>query len=114
MIIVLLPIVLCVVCIIAASRALRQRSKGEERVKVADTNARHYPYALTLTLSGMDSAAAALRSQNELNRLEGTWADESDWEAGTLHVLSKEMPDTSLIRQRLSQAGCTVLSVKKG
>ena len=47
---------------------------GEEKVKVADKNAAHYPYSVTLKIEGMRCANCTDRVENALNRLDGIWA----------------------------------------
>lgn len=115
LIIVLLPIVLTVVVVLITARSLRASSAPSrtEHTRVADLNRDHYPYGVLLTLSGMDTEAAARQVQDQLNRLEGVWAEGVDWTAGTVHVLCKERPDTAALRQAAAETGCTVLGVRK-
>lgn len=115
MIIVLLPIVLTVVVVLLTARSLRASSRPSrpEHTRVADLNRDHYPFGVRFTLSGMDSEDAARRVQDRLNRLEGVWAEGADWSAGELHVLCKEQPDLSALRQAVADTGCTVLRASK-
>lgn len=115
MIIVLLPIVLTVVVVWITARSLRASAAPSrpEHTRVADLNRDHYPHGMRLTLSGMDTEEAARRVQDQLNRLEGVWAEGVDWNAGTVHVLSKEQPDTAALRQAVAEAGCIVLRAGK-
>jgi hypothetical protein len=110
-----LPLALTVAVVLLTARSLRsqERGRGVEHTRVADLHREHYPFALTLTVSGMDTEAAARRLQDSLNALEGTWAEQADWEAGKVQVLCKEKPDTAALRSAAAAAGCTVLSTKR-
>lgn len=102
-----------VVLITARSLRAQSRPSRPEHTRVADLHREHYPYAVTLTLSGMDTENAARRVQDALNALGDLWAEGADWNAGTVHVLCKERPDAAALRSAAANAGCTVLSVQR-
>jgi hypothetical protein len=110
-----LPLVLTVGVVLLTARSLGTQKRGSSagHTRVADLHREHYPYALTLTVSGMDTEAAARRLQDSLNALEGTWAEKADWQGGTVHLLCKEKPDTAALRSAAAAAGCTVLSTRR-
>ena len=115
MLIVLLPVFLAVVCVLAASRMLTSTGDGRpaQRTKVADTNPDHYPFAVTLEVSGLSGPESAARVQDTLNRMEGTWADQASAEDGTVHVRTKNRPDDAALKQTLAGQGCIVLHVRR-
>lgn len=110
-----IPLAVTAGVVLMTARSLRTQSKPTrpEHTRVADLHREHYPHAVSLTVSGMETEAAARRVQDALNTLEGTWADQVNWEDGSVHVLCKERPDTSVLRSAAVNAGCTVLSVKR-
>lgn len=113
--IILLPVVLTAALLLLTARSLHSGSAPSPArpVQAADQNPDHYPHALRLRLSGMDTERSARRVQDRLNALDGVWAAEADWSAGTLRVLCKSVPDTDALRQAVSETGCTVLRVRR-
>lgn len=90
-------------------------SEGEEPIKkvhVADRNKKHYPYEIILFIDGMTCANCALRVENVLNSQPGIYA-KVDLGQRKASVLSKEPADVSVLRQRVRDAGYTVLNVKE-
>ncbi len=57
-----------------------------KKVKVADKNKAHYPYAATLTVDGMMCAACETRVENAFNAIDGVWAKANSG-AGRVDVL---------------------------
>ena len=74
------------------------------RIAVPDKNKAHYPYCVTLTIGGMTCQNCAVRVENALNALDGTWARVS-LDTKTARVLSKQPPDLPLLCRTVAQAG---------
>ena len=74
------------------------------RITVSDRNKAHYPYTVTLTIGGMTCQSCAVRVENALNALDGTWARVSLDTRAAL-VLLKQEPDIPLLCRTVAQAG---------
>lgn len=88
-------------------------SSGEEKVKVADKNAAHYPYSVTLKVEGMRCANCTSRVENALNRLDGAWAKVSLKRAEAA-VRSKSVIDDETLRTAVARAGYKVTEIIRG
>ena len=82
------------------------------RVRVADRNAAHYPHAMRLSLGGMTCTNCAIKVENALNALPGTWAT-VDYGTREALVRSKGEPDVELLRHAVSDAGYVVLDLRE-
>lgn len=83
-----------------------------QKVKVIDTDKKHYPFKTILTVDGMVCSNCEQRVENALNVLSGTWAKASA-SSGTVTVLSKEEPDENELRSAVNSIGAyTVMDVK--
>lgn len=83
-----------------------------QKVKVIDTDKRHYPFKTVLTVDGMVCSNCEQRVENALNVLSGTWA-KADASSGSVTVLTKESPDTNELRSAVNSIGAyTVMDVK--
>ena len=80
-----------------------------KRLPVQDRDKSHYPYKQVLTIGGMTCENCAIRVENTLNALPGTWA-KVDISEKKATVLTKEEPDRKLLREAVSKAGYVVLS----
>lgn len=86
---------------------------GEEKVKVADKNAAHYPYSVTLKIEGMRCANCTDRVENALNRLDGVWAKVSLKRAEAV-LRSKSVLDDETLRTAVARAGYRVTEIVRG
>ena len=86
---------------------------GEEKVKVADKNAAHYPYSVTLKSEGMRCANCTDRVENALNRLDGIWAKVSLKRAEAV-LRSKSVLDDETLRTAVARAGYRVTEIVRG
>ena len=86
---------------------------GEEKVKVADKNAAHYPYSVTLKIEGMRCANCTDRVENALNRLDGIWAKVSLKRAEAV-LRSKSVLDDETLRTAVAWAGYRVTEIVRG
>lgn len=86
---------------------------GEEKVKVADKNAAHYPYSVTLKIEGMRCANCTDRVENALNRLDGIWAKVSLKRAEAV-LRSKSVLDDETLRTAVARAGYRVTEIVRG
>lgn len=86
---------------------------GEEKVKVADKNAAHYPYSVTLKIEGMRCANCTDRVENALNRLDGVWAKVSLKRAEAV-LRSKSVIDDEILRTAVARAGYRVTEIVRG
>lgn len=87
-----------------------EHEAAPKRVKVEDRNRKHYPYTVIIRVDGMTCGNCALRVENALNRLPGTWA-EVDLGARQATVLLKEPPQEQLLDQAVRDAGYLPLSI---
>ena len=81
---------------------------AQEKIKVADKNKAHYPYAATLTVDGMMCAACETRVENALNAIDGVWAKASSG-AGRVDVLMKAPVDEDTLRKTINDLGVYTL-----
>ena len=79
-----------------------------KKVKVADRNKAHYPYAASLTVDGMMCAACETRVENALNALDGVWAKASSSD-GRVDVLMKSPVDEAVFRKTINELGVYTL-----
>ena len=86
---------------------------GEEKVKVADKNAAHYPYSVTLKIEGMRCANCTDRVENALNRLDGIWAKVSLKRAEAV-LRSKSVLDDETLWTAVARAGYRVTEIVRG
>jgi hypothetical protein len=112
---VFVPLAITALVVLLTARALRPKYTPTPvaHPRVADLDASHYPYAVTLTVTGMDTEHSARRVQDALNVLGDIWAEQADWQSGSVRVLCKNPPDTEVLRRAVTETGCTVLRVKK-
>ena len=113
-------ILILVACLFgwAVYRVMQRSKKGggccgthEEtarRLPVRDRDKSHYPYKQVLTIGGMTCENCAIRVENTLNALPGTWA-KVDISEKKATVLTKEEPDIKQLREAVSRAGYVVL-----
>ena len=111
--------ILVVVALVAASYVRRLRSGGcncgshggdsapTRAVMVADTDESHYPCAADVPVEGMTCERCAVRVEDALNALPGTWA-RVDLTSGTAHVLSKHAIDRAACEEAVRSAGYSV------
>lgn len=81
---------------------------AEKKVKVADKNRAHYPYAATLTVDGMMCAACETRVENALNAIDSVWAKASSSD-GRVEVLMKTSVDEDAFRKVVNELGVYTL-----
>jgi len=78
------------------------------RLAVTDRNKSHYPFVTTLDIGGMTCENCAIRVENALNALPGTWATVSIASKQAV-VRTKNEPDRTRMHDAVSQAGYVVL-----
>lgn len=83
-----------------------------KKIKVADKNRSHYPYAATLTVDGMMCSACETRVENALNALDGVWAKASSGD-GRVEVLMKSPVDEDTLRKTVNELGVYTLMKAK-
>lgn len=81
---------------------------AEKKIRVADKNRAHYPYAATLTVDGMMCAACETRVENALNAIDGVWAKASSSD-GRVEVLMKTPVDEDAFRKVVNELGVYTL-----
>lgn len=77
---------------------------AQEKIKVADKNKAHYPYAAMLRVDGMMCAACETRVENALNAIDGVWAS-ADSSDGSVRVLMKAPVDEKTLRDAVNGLG---------
>ena len=79
------------------------------KVKVADTDESHYPYAADYQISGMKCANCADNVTRALDSVGRTWAT-VDLKRGVAHVRSKEPIDENSYSSAVKMAGYRLIS----
>ena len=74
------------------------------RIAVADKDKTHYPYQVALAIGGMTCQNCAVRVENALNALDGTWARVS-LDTQTARILTKQTPDIPALCRAVAKAG---------
>ncbi len=82
-----------------------------KKVRVADRDISHYPYAAELSISGMTCARCALRVENSLNSIQGVWA-QVDLGKRTAVVRGKQALDDDNLSRAVHQSGYLVTQIK--
>lgn len=117
-IIVVILVAACVLGVKSYVKKLRSGCCGgggeasEKKVKVADKNKEHYPYAVCADIDGMVCGNCATRVENALNRMDGVWA-KVDLSRKNALIRSKTPVETDVIKDTVREAGYTVLKVSK-
>lgn len=89
-----------------------EHDAAPKKVKVADRDKSHYPYAAVIRVDGMTCGNCARRVENALNLLPGVWAT-VNLEAQNATVLLKQPPQAEQLRQAVRDAGYLALSVEQ-
>ena len=116
--IVLAILAVCAIGVVSYRKKLKNGCCGggdtnaERKVRVADRNKAHYPYAVRLTIDGMTCGNCAQRVENALNRLDGVWATVDLSERSAL-VRSKTELSDDLLRKTVLDTGYTMLKCEK-
>ena len=79
-------------------------------MKVADRDARHYPYTATLSIEGMMCTNCARKVENAFNRQDGVWV-KVDFAGRKAVVRMKQPMDDAILRRIVREAGYTVLKI---
>ena len=87
-----------------------EHEKRSKRLPVSDRDKSHYPYKYTLSIGGMTCENCAIKVENTLNALPGTWA-KADIADNKACVLLKEEPDLKVLRKAVSDAGYVVTKI---
>lgn len=110
-------VVAVVAAVVVARRRARQgsaccgeREAAPARVRVRDRNASHYPYQTELKIGGMTCETCAIKVENALNGLPGTWASVNIG-SHAARVRTKDAPDVDALRTAVREAGYVVTSV---
>ena len=88
-----------------------ERGQTVKKLRPADHDRRNYSCKTELTLGGMNCENCARRVENALNALPDTLA-RVRLSKGCAEVLTKDLPDEARLRQAVSKAGYSVLSVR--
>lgn len=83
-------------------------AQAPERVQVKDRDKRHYHHQITLSIGGMTCENCAIKVENALNELPGTWATVRIGSKQAV-VRTKEEPDYLAMREAVASAGYVVL-----
>lgn len=117
-IVIVIIVVICVFAIYSYGHKMRRgggccgsHEAAEKKVKVADKNKDHYPYAVTLTIDGMTCSNCSRRVENALNSLDGVWA-KVDLGERKADVRLKQAPNNDALRHAVQDVGYTVLSIQ--
>ena len=78
------------------------------RIPVQDRNKENYPYKAVMSIGGMTCENCAVRVENALNQLPGTWA-KVDISENRAVVLMKSEPDEQIVRDAVRLAGYVVM-----
>ncbi len=115
----LLVLAIAVAVVVAAMVARRRARRGSAccgehdeapvRARVHDRDKSHYPYETELTIGGMTCENCAIKVENALNGLPGTWASVSIG-SRSARVRTKERPDMDTLRAVVREAGYVVTS----
>ncbi len=81
---------------------------AEKKIRVADKNRAHYPYAAQLVVDGMMCSACETRVENALNALDGVWAKASSSD-GKVELLMKTPVDEDTLRKTVNELGVYTL-----
>lgn len=110
---------LVVICVLSVKSYMKKLKNGccggsgdkpEKKVKVADKNKEHYPYAVNAVIDGMVCGNCAMRVENAFNRMDGVWA-KVDLAQKQATIRSKEPLKEADIRSTVRQAGYTVMKI---
>lgn len=113
--IVLLAVVVAAAVLVMRNRARRgsaccgERDEAPARVRVADRDKSHYPYETELSIGGMTCENCAIKVENALNALPGTWAAVSIG-SHAARVRTTGEPDIDAMRAAVREAGYVVLA----
>ena len=80
-----------------------------KKIRVADKDISHYPYAATLTVDGMHCSNCVRHVENALNAKDGVWAC-VDLGKKTAFVRSKTPLDEAELSRLLAESGYTVIA----
>lgn len=116
---VVICIVIAVLGVFALRRAIRTFSgdgsccggksrKRARKVRVADQDEAHYPYANDFMIGGMTCDKCVTAVESALNSCEGVWA-RVDLAGKTAHVLSKKPLDEQKVKDVVREAGYYVV-----
>jgi len=83
-----------------------------KKVKVSDKDKSHYPYSYELTVDGMHCSNCARRIENGFNSADGLWA-KADIGNKKVDLISKKVISEEELRRIVSEAGYTLLSIRK-
>ncbi|MDO4325436.1 MAG: heavy metal-associated domain-containing protein [bacterium] len=86
---------------------------GVKRIKVKDRNTSHYPHHTVLKVDGMVCQNCAIRVENALNSMEGTFA-KVDLSEEKVDVYMKTEWDKETLKKAVKDAGYTVYQVIEG
>lgn len=83
-------------------------AQAPKRVRVQDRDKSHYPHQVTLSIGGMSCENCAIKVENALNGLPGTWATVRIGDKQAV-VRTKQEPDLDAMRTAVRAAGYIVL-----
>lgn len=115
-IIILILVVICIFSVKSYLKKLRSGccgssgEKPEKRIKVADRNKEHYPYAVCAEIEGMVCGNCAARVENALNAMEGVWT-KVDLSQKQALIRSKEPLKEEVIKGAVRKLGYTVMKI---
>jgi len=89
-----------------------EHEPAPKKVRAADTNKAHYSFKYELDVDGMHCSNCARRVENSFNKNPGLWA-KADIGQKKVEVLSKSPVSEAEMRQIVSDAGYTMLAIRK-
>lgn len=81
------------------------------KIRISDTDKKHYPYLYELKVDGMHCSNCARKIENAFNSQSGLWAKAEIGEKKVC-LRSKELVGEEILRRIVSDAGYILLSIK--
>ena len=109
---------LVIIALIAVRSYMKKLTSGccgagdkEKNIRVADTDASHYPYHAAVSVSGMTCKHCVQHVENAFNKHDGVWAV-VDLKKGLADVRAKKAMTNFEVRDIVSGAGYTATDIK--
>ena len=115
----IIVVILVMICIFSVKSYVKKLRNGccgsggdgpEKKIKVADKNKEHYPYAVRAEIEGMVCGNCATRVENALNSMEGVWT-KVDLSKKQAVIRSKSAISREDVKNAVRKAGYTVIKI---